>query len=74
MTLNLYIDQTLIKKKKYKYSFSMLVCLKSHIKFKEHLSEFFLIKINNNISILLKKKRSLHVKVKDNKLFFFVKI
>jgi len=71
MILNIH-NNMLLKKHKKIYNFSVLICLKSHIKFKDD-SNTFLIKINNNISLFLMKKTTIHVKVQENKIFFFCK-
>ena len=74
MLINLNNCKYLILKKKLKkkYFFYSLICLKSRIKFKSN-NTMILIKINNNMSILKKKKRTIKVKILDNKIFVFSK-
>jgi len=72
MVLNLNNHNELIQKQKKKNNFSTLICLKSHVKFKAD-KELLLVKINNNISLSFKRKKSINLKINDNKIFLFSK-
>jgi len=72
MLINLNKKKILFLKNilKKKYYFYGLVCLKSRIKFKTK-HNIILIKINNNISIIKKKKETVNIKIVENKIFLF---
>ena len=69
MLLNLTKQyKILLNKKKKKYFFYGLVCLKSRIKFKNY-NNLILIKINNNMAIRKQKETDVIIKIKENKIY-----
>lgn len=72
INLNRSNNNHLKRQLKKKYYFHALICLKSRIKFRasEHV---FMIKVNNNVSIVKRKETSLNVRILDNKIFLFSK-